>query len=54
MSNPFDDAWNFDIQELTFGNGTWFPLHQRVLGTSSNPLDPTLILDPHKPEFGTR
>jgi RHS repeat-associated protein len=50
-AQPFDDLWNFEIEELTFGNGTLFPIHQRVRGASSNPLDPTLILDPHKPEY---
>jgi len=50
----FDDKWQFEIDELTFGNETYFPIHQRVRGDSNNPQDPTVIADPHKPEFRTR
>ena len=41
-SGNFDDTWQFSLET----NGLWPFTHTTVRGISSNPSDPTLILDP--------
>lgn len=47
-NNSYDDKWNFEWE------GLMDPLpHQRIRGTSDNPTDPVLIIDPHRSQFQT-
>jgi hypothetical protein len=39
-SNPYDDAWRFDLVKV------WGGSHTVVEGYSSNPSDPVVVCDP--------
>ncbi len=53
LKPQLDDEWSFDVESNHDIKPSWYPGHNWVRATSTNPQDPSLWFDPRANQHGT-